>query len=127
MILEFGGYGLASVAAFGVDLGLLTLLVKVAGWHYLVASAVSFVAGGVFLYVLSTRFVFQFRRAENRALELSYFIGLGVVGLVINIAAIRFAFDGLGLDLFGSKLCAAACTFGANFLLRRYFLFSRSH
>jgi putative flippase GtrA len=126
LILEFGGYGAASFAALALDVGLLTLLVNVAGWHYLLAAAASFVAGGLLLYVLSVMFVFRFRRIENRVLELSYFVGLGVAGFIVNMAVMYAAVEGLGMYFLIAKMCAAACTCGTNFLLRRQLLFSRS-
>jgi putative flippase GtrA len=129
LILEIGGYGLASAVALALDIGLLTLLVKVAGWQYLTATVVSFLAGGVLLYALSLQFVFhpRARRLNNSALELSCFLGLGTVGLVVNTLVMYLAVSVLSLALLSAKLCAAACTFGINFLLRRQLLFARSH
>ena len=54
LLREVGLYGAASVAALLTDMGVLTFLVSVAHVHYLVASAISFTAGGVLLYVLLT-------------------------------------------------------------------------
>jgi putative flippase GtrA len=127
LIRQFGAYGLASAAAFCLDFGIFTLLTRVADWHYLVAGAVSFTAGGVFLYALSVRYVFQFRRIERGSVELSYFVGLGVAGLVINMLAMYVAVDGLDLPALAAKVGAAGCTFCVNFILRRQFLFSRSY
>jgi putative flippase GtrA len=129
MILEIGGYGLVSAAALALDAGVLTLLVKVAGWPYLIAAVVSFIAGGVLLYALSTRFVFhpRARRLNAGVVELSCFIGLGTVGLLVNTLVMYAAVTGFALKLLYAKLCAAACTFGVNFLLRRQLLFARSH
>ncbi len=128
LIFELGSYGLASAAALVLDVGLLTLLVKVAGWQYLIAGVVSFIAGGVLLYALSVRFVFQprSRRVTNGALELSAFIGLGTAGLLVNTLVMYIAVAGLGLQLLHAKACAAVCTFGVNFILRRQLLFARS-
>lgn len=126
LIVEFGSYGLASAAALGVDVGLMLLLMNGAGWHHLLAATVSFVAGGMFLYAISVKFVFRQRRMRNSTLELGSFIGLGVAGLVINLAVIACAVDGAGVPILIAKTIAAACTFGANFLLRRQLLFTRS-
>jgi putative flippase GtrA len=125
LIREASGYGVASAAAFGVDIGLLTLFAKALGWNHLIAAALSFIAGAVFLYAASVHFVFKVRRVESRALELGYFVALGGAGLCVNLVVIYIAVDNLGIPLLLAKLGAATCTFGVNFLLRRQFLFTR--
>jgi putative flippase GtrA len=123
-VRELVGYGLATVVAFALDIGLLTLLVSRAGMHYVIAASLSFIAGGVLLYVLCVRFVFRARRVANRTLELSYFVALGVAGLVVQTVVMVVAVDLLGAHYLLAKLSAACCTFIANFLLRRTLLFS---
>src|SRR5512138_915776 len=89
LLSEVFGYGLASAVALGFDLGLLEGLVRL-GWNYLLASALAYVAGGTVAYLLSTRFVFRFRRVGQAHLELGYFLVLGMAGLLIN-SAVMFA------------------------------------
>jgi putative flippase GtrA len=125
LILEAGSYGLASAAAFCVDACVLFVLAKAVGTHYLLAAATSFIAGGVFLYFVSIRFVFRYRRIANQALELPYFIALGGVGLCVNLLVMYVAVAGMGAPLALAKLGAAVCTFGVSYLLRRQFLFVR--
>jgi len=121
---EVVGYGLVSAAALGVDAGILKGLVTLARWHYLPASVVSFVAGAAVAYLLSVRFVFRFRQLSNRALEFGYFVGLGLLSLLVNAATLSVAISGVGLALMTAKVIAAVCTFVTNFLLRRALLFS---
>jgi len=118
-------YGAASAAALLVDAGLLTALVERAGWQYLTAAVVSFAAGGVFLYFVSVTWVFRFRRIGNPALELPLFVGLGLAGLVVNIAVMFVAVETAHVHFLVAKAAAAACTFTTNFLLRRNLMFSR--
>jgi putative flippase GtrA len=122
--LELLGYGLASAVALTADLAVLTSLVNWAGWHYLPASVLAFIAGAVVTYALCAAFVFRFRQIGNRALELGYFVGLGVAGLFVNSAALFIAVGAVGIGLVPAKLLAAACTFATNFTLRRHVLFS---
>jgi putative flippase GtrA len=123
-IVEFGAYGIATGVAFAVDIGLLTLLVSTVGLHYVLAATLSFVTGGVVLYLLSVRYVFRFRRLTNPMLELTWFIGLGVAGLAVQTAVMIAAVEGLHVHYLVGKIGAACCTFIANFLLRRTLLFS---
>ncbi len=124
LVREVCTYGTASVAALGADIGLLALLVSVAHVHYLPAATLSFIAGGVVLYVLSVKVVFRHRRVANHALELSYFLVLGVVGLFVNASVVWLAVEWGQLHYMVGKMIAACCTFGVNFILRRQFLFT---
>jgi len=117
---------LVSGAALALDAVILQTLVTIAKWHYLPASAVSFVVGAAVAYLLSVRFVFRSRQVDNRMLEFCYFFGLGLVGLIVNAAALSIAVTGVGLGLMTAKLLAAVCTFSTNFALRRRLLFSTS-
>jgi putative flippase GtrA len=124
-ILELVSYAAASAAALAVDVGVLTALVSGAGWPYLAGAVASFVAGGVFLYFVSTAFVFRFRRIPKRTLELPFFLALGLVGLPVNIAVMYIAVETAHVHYLIGKCGAAVCTFGVNFALRRTLMFSR--
>jgi putative flippase GtrA len=126
LCLEVVGYGLVSAVALAIDAAILQTLVTIADWHYLPASTVSFIAGAAVAYTLSVRFVFRSRQLDNRVLEFGYFLGLGLVGLLVNAVALSVVISGVGLGLMTGKLVAAVCTFGTNFVLRRRLLFSPS-
>jgi putative flippase GtrA len=117
-------YGLVSIIALVVDAGLLNVLVKVFGWHYLIAATPAFLAGATVAYVLSVRFVFPVHKLQNRYLECVAFFTLGLVGVGMNAAALYIAIGAAGLGLTTAKLLAAGCTFITNFTLRRQLLFS---
>jgi putative flippase GtrA len=124
LIREFGAYGAASAIALAVDVGLLQLLTSLLQVHYLVAATVSFISGGIALYGLSVTFVFKTRRVDSRTLELSFFLALGLAGLVVN-AAVMYVAVGIGhTQVIAGKLLAAGFTFSMNFVLRRFLLFS---
>jgi putative flippase GtrA len=120
------GYGLVSVVALGVDIGLLHGLVDGLGLHYLIASTIAFLAGATVSYLLSVRFVFPIRKIHNAYLECVAFFTLGLVGLAVNAGALFIAVGTAGLGLTAGKLLAAGCTFATNFTLRRQLLFSNT-
>jgi putative flippase GtrA len=124
LLQEACGYGLVSAVALGVDMSVLNALVKWAGWHYLVASAVAFAAGATVAYLLSIRFVFPLRKLHNPSLQFVWFVALGLAGLMVNAAALFVAISAVGLGLNAAKILAAGCTFLTNFTLRRQLLFS---
>lgn len=118
------GYGLVSGVALGVDMSVLHSLVDGLGWHYLLASAIAFLAGATVSYLLSVRFVFATRNLHNPYLECIAYFTLGLVGLAVNAGAMFISIGTVGLGLTAGKLFAAGCTFTANFALRRRLLFS---
>jgi putative flippase GtrA len=119
---EFSGYGVASAAALSVDMALLWALVHV-GIQYIAASALSFTAGGVVVYWLSTTLAFRQHRMRDRRVEFLAFIAIGVAGLAINISVIYAAVQFLGLHYMLAKSAAAGFTFAFNFIVRRQLLF----
>jgi putative flippase GtrA len=123
VLRELLGYGGASAIALAVDVSLLELLVREFGWHYVPASALAFVSGGLVAYSLSVRFVFEQHRLHSRSVELGLFLGLGAVGLAVNALVLSLAVGVAGLGLLTAKACATGCTFATNFALRRNLLF----
>lgn len=106
-------------------MSLLAFLASRAGVPYLLASAISFVAGGVFLYFVCVKLVFRYRRIANPALELPVFVALGLVGLAVNTLVIYVVVNWLHGGYLQGKVAAAVFTFGTNFVLRRVSMFSR--
>jgi putative flippase GtrA len=124
-VRELFGYGLASGVALLADTAILTTLVKLAHWPYLVAASLAFGTGAIVAYLLSITFVFRYRQVEGRALEFGSFVGLGLVGLGVNAAVLFVAVNGAGVELIPAKVLAAGATFTTNFTLRRQMLFQR--
>ena len=117
-------YSLASAAALATDVAILVTLVEKLHWHYLVAATTSFVAGAALAYVLVTRFVFEYRRVRDRRLEFAIFVGIGLVGLVINGTTIYALVEYLSAPYLAAKAAAAGLTFFTNFIARRWLLFT---
>jgi putative flippase GtrA len=123
LLIEAAKYAAASAVALVVDTALLLALTRYAGWYYLLAAAVSFLAGATVAYVLSVRFVFHAHRLHSRGLEFTSFVLLGLVGVALNSLVLFVAVGRLGIDLLYAKAVAAGFTFVANFALRRQLLF----
>jgi putative flippase GtrA len=116
-------YLLASVAALGLDAGLLWVGVNAFALPAWLAGAFSYGAGLVFIYLLSIRWVFAERAVRDRKSEFLAFAVLGVVGLCLNSLTLYVA-TGFGLALPFAKALSAGIGFVANFVSRKVLLFS---
>jgi putative flippase GtrA len=120
---EFLRYFFASGGALGVDYLVLFLTVSVIGIHYILGAAAGFIVGSVFVYFLSTYWVFESRRLNDRRQEFFMFIGIGLAALVTGLIVIWFFTEIIGFYYLFSKLISTGVVFLFNFFLRRFFLF----
>jgi putative flippase GtrA len=125
ILQEATWYGMASLCALFVDVGLLWILVNFLSVNYLLAATISFLCGATVAYVLSTTLVFRHHRFLDRRAEFASFVALGLPGLAINAGVISVAVRYFGLHYLWAKGAAALTTFSWNFLARRQILFLR--
>lgn len=118
-------YLLASVGALGVDLGLFLLLLRL-GASGAAAAALSYCAGIVAHWMLSSRAVFQDRVGEGAArtrqklmFGISALVGLAVTTGIVALGA------RLGFDPRLMKLLAIGVSFQLTYLLRTAVVFAR--
>jgi putative flippase GtrA len=125
-VVEFIRYGLCSGLALGVDMGLLLLLTRGLGLHYLLSAALGFSAGLFVAYALSVRYAFRDRRLEDARAEFIGFAAVGVLGLGLTQLLLKLLVGGLGLDVAAAKIVTAGFVFLFNFGVRKAMLFSRT-
>jgi putative flippase GtrA len=113
----------ASQAAFWLDFGVLALLTELAGLHYLVSAAISFLAGTTLSYALSVAWVFDTRRVASKTTEYALFVLVGAVGLALNEGLLWLFTETIGLHYLVAKVAAATLIFGWNFGARKLLLF----
>lgn len=115
-------YGIVGGICTVLDASVLYALTTAGGINYLLSSVVSFLIATVLNYLLSTKWVFAFRRVQNRYKEFTYYliITAGVLGL--NTILMWSLTDLVGLYFMFSKLITVFFTFGLNFVLRKVLL-----
>lgn len=122
--LEVVSYAAVSAIAFACDLGTLMLLVQVLHWHYLVAASAAFIVGALVAYLLSVRYVFRFRRIDDRRVEFAGFAAIGAIGLAANAGVMFAGVEWLQLHYLLAKVLAGGLTFVLNYVVRRVTLFT---
>lgn len=117
-------YFVVSLAAFALDLMVLSACLRLLGLTVALAATAGFAAGVLLAYVLSTRWVFRHRiyRAAPK-LELAMFVLIGLAGLGITQIVLWFGASTLGLLPELVKVAAAGMTFVFNYAIRKSLLF----
>lgn len=124
LFIQLFRYTLVGGLAFVVDFGLLFFLTEYVRLHYLISATISFLAGLLVNYVISTQWIFRDSKIKNKKVEFVLFGLIGVIGLILNNVLIYLFTDVVGLYYILSKLVTAIIVYMWNFLGRRYFLFN---
>jgi putative flippase GtrA len=125
VVAESARYFGASAAAFAVDFGIYVGLIRIAGWHYLLAAPAGFAFGLLTIYFLSVRWVFAERRIKDARVEFAVFAAIGVLGMAVNEGVLYGSVGHAGLSYELGKVVSAAVVFSMNFALRKLVLFTR--
>lgn len=121
----FFKYMLAGGAGFLLDFSVLTLCYKWLGWHYLIAAALGFFAGLVFVYISSNRWVFDARKYQNHAFcEFLVFAIIGLIGLGLTVVLMWFFVECLSIYPLISKLVTTGLVLIWNFGARKVILYT---
>ncbi len=117
-------YGIASVGALAVDMGLFLALLSI-GMMAAIASAIGYSAGIVAHWILSSRKVFTDNVAERgaaRTRQKALFVVSALIGLALTTAIVGLV-TALNGDPRLAKLVAIVVSFTATWLLRKHLVF----
>lgn len=124
-LASFAKYLVAGGAGFIVDYSFLTLCYVLLGCHYLISAASGFIAGLVFVYISSNKWVFASRRLkDNVAMEFFVFALIGIIGLLLTVLFMWVFVDVSGIYPLVAKLMTTALVLVWNFGARKMILYS---
>lgn len=123
ILIQAFRYVLSGVLAYTVDYSTLIIFVEVFKIYYLSAAAIAFILGSATAYTMNVIWVFDKRTFKNRYIEISIFVIISVVGLILNQIFIWFFTENAHLHYLFSKLIATMIVVVWNFLARKYILF----
>jgi putative flippase GtrA len=113
-----------SAVSFALDFFLCMLLVEKGRLGYLPATALSFVAGTVLNYFLSSLLVFGKGHIDSRGLEFLAFLGIAGIGLLLN-ALDMYIFTSLaGIHYLISRVISGSLVFFFNYACRKFLVFA---
>ena len=122
-ISQFIRYLFAGGSAFIVDFGALYILTEFFGIYYLVSGILSFILGILTNYIISIKWVFS-KRKYNKTKERSYFLLIGITGLLLSGIFIWIFTDILAIYYLVSKIITTLIVFLWNFFAKKLILFN---
>ncbi|HHW68817.1 MAG TPA: GtrA family protein [Tenericutes bacterium] len=114
-------FGIVGGIAFVIDYSLLFILTDFFKIHYLISSIISFVVSFIFNYILSIKWVFDVNKKQTYK-EIALFIGLSLIGLLINQIVLYITTDYLKVYYMISKIIATIIVMIWNFVTRKIFI-----
>lgn len=132
-LIQFFRYIFVGGLAFVVDFALSYIVFRFVfheqkefGW---IANALSFIAGLVVNYIISTFWIFKTSKVENKLVEFISFAAIGVVGLLITIGITvlfeKWLGDTTHLFQIIAKIVSTAVSFLWNFFARKILLYTK--
>ena len=123
--LTFIRYGVVSIGALAVDLGIFLALLQ-SGMLSALAAAIGYAAGVFAHWMLSSRKVFQDRVSERgtreRVQQKAMFVVSALIGLVLTMAVVGIG-EFIGVDPRIAKVFAIGISFTLTYLLRNVVIF----
>ena len=130
-LIQFFRYCFVGGAATVIDWGVSALLFFLV-FHQsyaVLANGISFVAGLLANYFLSTFWVFRSSKVQSQLVEFLAFAAIGVVGLLLTLGITKLSEISLGNITSGyqmiGKIVSTMIAFLWNFFARKYLLFSK--
>ena len=122
LIVQFCRFASVGILSLMVDYGFMICLTETTQLGYFRACAFSYTISIIVNYVLSMRYVFHVREDISKAKEASIFLGLSMVGLLLNQMAMWMLVDVLHIYYAMAKMLAAGMVTSYNFVSKKIFL-----
>nr|WP_239058232.1 GtrA family protein [Bacteroides sp. 214] len=109
--------------AFIIDFSLLWFFTEICHLHYLISATLSFLAGLITNFILSTKWVFNNSKVANKKLEFLLFGLIGAVGLGLNDLFMWLLTEYGNAHYLVSKIGVVFVVYLWNFFARKYLLY----
>lgn len=114
-------YGFVAVVAFVADFGLLYVFTSKLHMNYLLSTTLSFTLSAIVNYLLSVAWVFARRNKRQRSAEITIFMAICFVALLLNDLFMWLFTSKLGVYYLTSKLITVTIVFFWSYAARRIF------
>jgi len=118
-------YLFAGGIAFLADVSILYFLTEYSHVHYLMSSLAGFSIGLTITYLMSIFWVFDEKSKDNKAVELTLFIIIGIIGMGLTSLFMWLFTTILLFHYLFSKILTTAIVFVWNFVAKKQILFTK--
>ena len=125
LLLQFFRYIFVGGTAFVIDFGLLYVFTTYLGIYYLISAVLSFLISVLVNYVMSTKWVFNQDKINNKLVEFNLFILISTIGLVFTEIILYLLTDICGIYYMISKIIASILVLFWNFSARRVMYYGK--
>jgi len=112
-------FGIVGVICFVIDYGLMIFLTDAVHINYLVSCAVAFVISTIVNYCFSMKFVFKAVNDMNKTTEVSVFVIMSVIGLLLTELLMLLFVEKFYIHYAISKVIATIIVMCYNFITRK--------
>lgn len=127
LLIQLSKFGLIGIIATIIDFIVLFIATELFKTYYLFSAALGFIISTLFNYSASMNHVFETKFTHNdRHKELSIFIILSVLGLVINQLLMWLFVEDFNIYYIHAKFIATGFVMLWNFISRKLFLEKRT-
>lgn len=130
---RFLRFGLVGLSATLLDFTVLTALKYFFGWPTLLANLISYSCGALNSYTLNRRWVFPETKGRHSLVQLSQFISINLVGLLLNMVLLFLLeipcarlLANAAYSYIPAKIGATLLVFLWNFFANRYWTFNQT-
>ena len=125
VFLQFFRYIFVGGTSFVVDFSLFFFFSDFCGIYYLISGVLSYVLSIFVNYLLSTYWVFDQNKVENKILEFNLVMVISIIGLGFTEILLWLFTDICGIYYLLSKMIAAAIVLFWNFTARRVLFYGK--
>lgn len=122
-IIQIIRYFIVGFASIAVDFFFLILSTELLNIYYLLSAAIGFLAGLTTNYILTTLWVFNKRKLDNKMLEIFIYFLTGLLGITLTELIIWFFTENIHFHYAVSKGISFVTVYMVNFFIRKHLLF----
>lgn len=114
-------YGIIGCCASGLDFLIYTVLITVAGCHYIFSNSISVLAGIATSFILNRNY--NFRVKDNTKKRFFIFLTVGLCGMLLSNLILWMCIYHLEMNKIVSKICSIILVVCFQFLINKYVTF----
>lgn len=123
LVQQFVSYFFVGGIAALTEWAIYILFDSVLAWHYLLATALSFMIATLVNWIIGRHTTFRNAYKGSVGCEIAGIYFISAIGLFLNLIFMHWFVRGFGLSGIGPKIIATGCVFIWNFISRKIFLY----